>query len=308
MPVNKINHIKTISAFHRAHGLPQPDHPLISVIDYDAIQYPNDMNDIRWMLDFYTVSLKKVPYSKVKYGQQEYDFDAGVMFFTAPKQIFQIELDITKTTELSGWILLIHPDFFWNTPLTTSINKYQYFNYAVNEALFISEKEENILKQIILQIRQECSANLDKFSRNIIVSQVETLLNYADRFYQRQFITREKSSHQILDQLEILLKKYFQNEDIATLGLPTVRYISEGMNISTSYLGSLLKSLTGLSPQQYIHEEIIKLAKEKLSTTQLTVSQIAYELGFEQPQSFSRLFKAKTKQSPLEFRRSFECH
>lgn len=306
MSVNKINHIKTISAFHREHGLPQPDHPLISVIDYDAIQYPNDMNDIRWMLDFYTVSLKKVPYSKVKYGQQEYDFDAGVMFFTAPKQIFQIELDITKTTELSGWILLIHPDFFWNTPLTTSINKYQYFNYAVNEALFISEKEENILKQIILQIRQECSANLDKFSRNIIVSQVETLLNYADRFYQRQFITREKSSHQILDQLEILLKKHFQNEDIATLGLPTVRYISEEMNISTSYLGSLLKSLTGLSPQQYIHEEIIKLAKEKLSTTQLTVSQIAYELGFEQPQSFSRLFKAKTKQSPLEFRRSFE--
>ncbi len=306
MILKEISHIKTISAFHRMHGLLQPDHPLISIIDYNDFQYPPDMNTIKWMLDFYTVSLKKVPYGKVKYGQQEYDFDKGVMFFTSPKQIFQIELDVSQTKELSGWILLVHPDFLWNTALASTIKKHDYFGYAVHEALFLSKKEEDLLNQIVRHIKQECQANLDNFSQSIIVSQLETLLNYSDRFYQRQFITRAITNHQILDRFDALLEDYFTNDSITSKGLPTVQYISDQLNISSSYLNTLLKSLTGTSPQQHIHEMIIDLTKEKLSITNLSVSEIAYQLGFEQPQSLSRLFKAKTKQSPLEFRSSLD--
>jgi len=306
MTGKKLTHIKSISEFHRKHGLSPPAHPLVSIIDYGTIGYPSDINTIRWVLDFYTVSVKNVPYSKVKYGQQEYDFEEGIMFFTSPKQVFQIEVDIDKMTPLSGWILLIHPDLLWNTVLATSIKKYAYFNYAVHEALFLSASEEQLLNQIIQQIKQECQLNLDKFSRRIIVSQIETLLNYANRFYQRQFITREIANHQVLDRFEEVLNIYFNRNACVTEGLPTVQYLSEQMHTSPSYLGALLKSLTGLNTQQHIHEKIVEMAKEKLSTTGLSVSEIAFELGFEQPQSFSRLFKLKTRQSPLEFRRSFE--
>ena len=171
--------------------------------------------------------------------------------------------------------------------------------------MFLSDKEEKILNDIVENIKQEYHANIDRFSQNIIISHIETLLNYSDRFYNRQFITRAKSNHQILDQLENLLINYFNNEDLATKGLPTVQYIAGTLNISPKYLSSLLKMLTGQSTQQHIHEKLIEKAKEKLSTTYLSISEIAYELGFEHSQSFSKLFKKKTNLSPLEFRQSF---
>jgi len=242
---------------------------------------------------------------KMRYGQQEYDFDEGVMFFISPNQVFSIEADPHSTVQRSGWMLLVHPDFLWKTPLAKKIKQYEYFGYSVNEALFLSEKEETAMNAIIQSIQQEYHSNIDKFSQNIIISQIETLLNYAERFYHRQFITRKITNHQILDRLEALLTEHFNSDDLIEKGLPTVQYIAGALNISPKYLSSLLKVLTGQTAQQHVHEKLIEKAKEKLSTTSLSVSEIAYELGFEHSQSFSKLFKSKTSLSPLEFRRNF---
>jgi AraC family transcriptional regulator, transcriptional activator of pobA len=297
--------IKTISEFHQLRGLPKPEHPLISVVDYSSIRHSSKFNVTSWTLDFYSISLKRNAAAKIKYGQQEYDFDEGVMFFMAPGQVFRVEINDRLTVDHSGWILLIHPDFLWNTSLAKAIKKYEYFDYSVNEALFLSEKEEVTINNIVQNIRQEYHSNIDKFTQDIIISQIETLLNYAERFYHRQFITRRKANHQILDGLEKLLTDYFRSEDLLKKGLPTVKYISENLNISPNYLRSLLKVLTGQNTQQHIHDKLIEKAKEKLSTTDLSVSEIAYTLGFEHPQSFSKLFKTKTNLSPLAFRQSF---
>lgn len=305
MEKRQTQRIKTISEFHRLRDLPKPEHPLVSVVDYSAIKRPTDMGEINIVLDFYMISQKRGIGGKMYYGQQEFDFDEGVMAFIEPNQVFRIQSDPHSTEKRSGWMLLIHPDFLWNTPLAKSIKQYDYFDYSVNEALFLSEKEQNTLNSIIENIRQEYHTNMDRFSKQIIISQIESLLNYSERFYHRQFLTREKSNHQILGRLDDLLTDYFNSENLALQGLPTVHYIAERLHISTKYLSSLLKTLTGQSTQQHIHEKLISKAKEKLSTTNLSVSEIAYELGFEHSQSFSKLFKTKTEMSPLEFRASF---
>jgi AraC family transcriptional activator of pobA len=305
MQQRQTQRIKTISEFHRLRGLSQPEHPLISVVNYADIQRPVDISEKNWVFDFYQISIKRGINAKLKYGQQEYDFDEGVVFFASPNQVFRIEPSTNPTTKRSGWILLIHPDFFWNTPFAKIIKQYEFFDYSANEALFLSEKEEKTLNDIIENIKQEYHANIDKFSKQIVISQVESLLNYSERFYNRQFITREKSNHQILERLEKVLIEYFNTDDLVSKGLPTVQYIADKLNVSPKYLSSLLKVLTGQSTQQYIHDKLIEKAKEKLSTTNLSVSEIAYELGFEHSQSFSKLFKTKTNVSPLEFRQSF---
>lgn len=300
--------IKTISEFHVFRGLPKPEHPLISIVNYEDIKLAVDSREINWIFDFYQISVKRGIDGKFKYGQQEYefDFDEGVMFFIAPNQVFRIVGDAHSTQKRSGWMMLIHPDFLWNTTLAKTIRSYEFFDYSVNEALFLSAKEENTLNGIIENIRQEYHANIDRFSKHIIISQIETLLSYSDRFYNRQFITREKSNHQVLEHMEKLLTDYFNSDDLITKGLPTVHYFAEQLNLSPKYLSSLLRVLTGQNTQQHIHDKLIKKAKEKLSTTNLSVSEIAYELGFEHAQSFSKLFKNKTRSSPLEFRQSFK--
>jgi len=305
MATLKTQRIKTISEFHKLRGLAKPEHPLISIVDYSKIVRSPELSQTNWVLDFYNISLKRGLNAKLKYGQQQYDFDEGVMFFISPNQVFRIEADTTAITEQSGWMLLIHPDFLWNTPLANTIKQYEYFGYAVNEALFVSEKEEATINQVTENIRQEYHANIDKFSKQIIISQVETLLNYAERYYNRQFITRENTNHQILDRLEKLLADYFNSDQVSTKGLPLVQDIAAALHISPKYLSNLLKVLTGQNTQQHIHDKLIEKAKEKLSTTNLSVSEIAYELGFSHPQSFNKLFKTKTSQSPLEFRASF---
>lgn len=308
MKLQQTQRIKTISEFHKLRGLPNPEHPLISVIDYSTVKVPANSSEINWIFDFYQISVKRGINGKFKYGQEEYifDFDEGVMFFIAPNQVFKIQVDNNSTVNRTGWMLLIHPDFFWNTSLAKTIQKYDFFGYSVNEALFLSEKEEKTLQVIIENIQQEYHSNIDKFSKQIIVSHIETLLNYSERFYNRQFITREKVNHQVLDQLENLLRDYFNSDDIITKGLPSVQYIADKLNFTPKYLSSLLKMLTGLNTQQHIHEKLIDKAKERLSTSNLSISEIAYELGFEHSQSFSKLFKNKTNISPLEFRNSFK--
>lgn len=305
MANKKLYRIKTISELHQFRNLPKPEHPLISIIDFDSINNLPENNSISWVLDFYSIALKRTSNTKIKYGQQDYDFDEGVLFFMAPNQVFSIEVDKDVIPKHSGWLLLIHPDFLWNTPLAKNIKKYAYFDYAVNEALFLSDKEEAIIYNIIQNMRQEYHSNIDRFSQDVIIAQLDLLFTYAERFYERQFITRKIANHQVLDRLEKLLSGYFDSNDLAIKGLPTVQYISETLNISPGYLSSLLKVLTGQSTQQHIHNKLIEKAKEKLSTTRLSVSEIAYELGFEHPQSFSKLFKTKTNISPLEFRQSF---
>lgn len=297
--------IKTISEYHQLRGLPPPEHPLISLVDYSKIKSSHLDDEPYLLFDFYLISIKKGIEGKMHYGQQSYDFDQGVMFFMAPNQVLKVELNANAKATLKGWMLMIHPDFFWRTSLAKTIRQYDYFNYAVNEALFLSEKEEETMNEIARKIQQEYRLNIDRFSGQIIIAQIELLLNYAERFYHRQFITRKKSSHHILERLEKLLTDYFNNEDLVSKGLPTVQYISDNLNVSAVYLRSLLKALTGQNTQQHIHRKLIEKAKEKLSTTDLSVSEIAYGLGFEHPQSFSKLFKTKTNQSPVEFRLSF---
>ncbi|MDR1341097.1 MAG: AraC family transcriptional regulator, partial [Prevotellaceae bacterium] len=202
-----LKHIKTVSEFHQLRGLPKPEHPLISIVDFKTAPPPSeDIKGESWMLNFYCIAIKRGLKGKIKYGHQTYDFDEGVMSFSAPNQVLGIEADATQDFKpASGWMLLVHPDFLWNTPLGKSIKNYEYFGYSVNEALFLSEKEEIIINHIIQNIQQEYHSNIDKFSQNIIISQLETLLNYAERFYQRQFITRKITSHQVLDRLEKVL-------------------------------------------------------------------------------------------------------
>ena len=305
MATEQPRRVKSISEFHRLKGFPEPQHPLVSVINYDEVECVSDISTKNWVFDFYYISIKRGLKGKLKYGQQHYDFDNGVMFFISPNQVFGVEHDENETSKQSGWMLLIHPDFLWNTALAKTIKQYEYFDYSANEALFLSPKEEKTLKGIINNIQDEYHANIDKFSQGIIVTHLESLLNYSDRFYQRQFITRKIIHHQILDRLEKLLTDYFNNTDLVIKGLPTVQFISEKLNVSPNYLRSLLKVLTGQNTQQHIHNKLIEKAKERLSTTDLTINEIAYELGFEHSQSFSKLFKTKTKLSPQEFRHSF---
>lgn len=293
--------IKTISELHKLMGLPKPHHPLIEIIDLS--KQKKDTGIFAVIFDLYVITLKR-GCNKLFYGQQQYDFDEGVMAFLSPGQILRGESD-NIPENIDGWMLFIHPDFLWNTSLAKKIKQYDFFGYTTNEALFLSDKEETMINGIVENIKNEYQTNIDRFSQDIIISHLETLLNYSERFYQRQFITRKKTNHQILDRLEVLLSDYFNSDDLVSKGLPTVQYISDHLNVSPTYLRSLLKTLTGLNTQQHIHEKLIEKAKEKLSTTDLTVSEIAYELGFEHMQSFSKLFKEKTSQSPLEFRAGF---
>lgn len=302
----QLRKLRTITEYHRLRNLEKPKHPLISLIDYSQIIDLPENNDINWLHDFYSIALKKNLDVKMIYGQQEYDFDEGLMSFLAPNQVLNIV--VKKETENSnreGWLLFIHKDFLWNTTLASKIKTYDFFQYAINEALFLSNEEEQIINSVFQYINREINANIDTYSQNIIISQIEVLLNYSERFYNRQFITRKKASHKILTQLEAFLNNYFADDDLINKGLPTVQLVADSLNVSANYLSSLLKSLTGLNTRQHIHEKLIEIAKEKLSTTNLTVSEIAFEIGFEHVQSFNKLFKTKTKLSPLEFRATF---
>ncbi len=295
--------INSISAMHRLLGLPKPEHPLLSLIDFESIRRIQEETPDSLVLNFYSIWLKKNYQGKMKYGQQYYDFHEGVMSFFAPGQIISDSTheELTHT----GWWLIIHPDFLFSKPLAQNIKNYQYFSYTTNEALHLSEKEELMITAIMLDIRQEYRSIIDQYSQNVIISQIELLLNYAERFYNRQFITRKVANHQILDRLEKLISDYFAEKCSVHSGLPTVQYLSTQLHISPNYLSDLLRNLTGKSTQQHIHDKLIEKAKEQLATTGLSVSEIAYQLGFEHPQSFSKLFKRETNLSPIDFRRSF---
>lgn len=306
MPSLSPTRLKTISDLHRYNNIAPPEHPLISLIDYSQINPAPENNALRWVQQFYSISIKRDVVGKYRYGQQSYDFDEGLMTFFSPEQLVSVQLtEDDATSNPSGWILAIHPDFLFGTSLATSIKKYSFLKYSVREALFLSEKEETVINEILQNIQTEYQSNIDQFSQQIIINQLELLLSYAERFYQRQFLTRKVSNHQILDQLEQLLEDYFSQDDAIVNGLPSVQEMAQNLNLTPDYLSSMLKSLTGQTTQQHIHQKLIEKAKVQLSTTNLSVGEIAYGLGFEHPQSFSKLFKSKTRQTPIEFRTSF---
>lgn len=299
------HHIKTIAEYHRLMELPTPEHPLISAIRFEDIKRHPGSSPVSISNSFYSIALKKNFTAKLKYGRQEFDFDEGVMHFMAPKQVLSVETSNAEEFKHTGWLLLIHPDLLWNTPLAKKITQQDYFSYQVNEALHLSEKEEVVVTDIIKKIAGEYQSNIDAFSQDVIIAQIELLLTYSNRFYQRQFITRKISNHKILHELEALLSEDFASDDLSDKGIPTVQLLSERLNVSSGYLSRLLQTLTGQSTKQFIQDKLIERAKEKLSTTDLSVGEIAYSLGFEHPQSFCKLFRVKTSLSPLEFRQSF---
>lgn len=292
----------SVSELHSALKLKKPTNPLVSVVNLNDIDTESETSVEKIMYNFYTIFLKKNFDGKIKYGQQYYDFDSGTMTFYSPKQLITVQ--DYKPSKLTGWMLVVHPDFIQNYSLTTKIKDYGFFYYATNEALHISENEDNIISGIMQNLQQEIESIIDSFTQDVVVSHIELLLNYCNRFYNRQFITRKKVSSDLLVKFEELLKTYFKNQS-SNKGLPSVQFFSEQLFVSPNYLNDLLKNLTGQTTKQHIHNYIIEQAKELLSTTNLTVSEIAFQLGFEYSQSFNKLFKNKTKQTPIEYRQSF---
>ncbi len=295
--------IKSIAEQHQILSLPKPQHPLMSITRFEDFPVIHNEKIIKFTMDFYTVTIKKDCDCKVKYGQTHYDFDEGIMSFTAPEQLLTLEGDLKPPA--SGWQLSFHADFLRNYSLGKKIKAYGFFHYAMNEALILSEKEEASVENLFKNIENEYHLPIDNFSQDVIVSQLELLLTYCNRYYNRQFITRKVPINDLLTKMETLLTDYFNNNTIATEGLPSVAYLAGQLNMSAKYLSDTLRNLTGQSAQQHIQNRLMEQAKQTLATTNLSVSEIAYQLGFEYPQSFNKLFKKKTNLSPLEFRHSF---
>lgn len=294
--------IKSISEYHVFNKLAKPTHPLVSVINFRDIMPDRPLpNSITY--NFFSVNLKKDFNGKVKYGQRYYDFDEGVMSFYAPRQVITLEGDFIKIP--AGYTLIIHPDFLQGHNLATKINEYGFFSYASHEALHLSDREEEIIENIFENLRQEINSLTDIHTQEVVLSHIDLLLSYCNRFYNRQFITRKTANNTLVAQMEALLGKYFESEQMSKLGLPTVQYIAGQLNVSASYLGDMLRYHTGINTQQHIQNKIIDKAKELLTTTNHSVAEIAYQIGFEHPQSFNKLFKSKTNLSPLQYRQSF---
>jgi AraC family transcriptional regulator, transcriptional activator of pobA len=296
---------KSLTDAHRALGLPAPGHPLISLINSTNTETNVNMPSGPHVLNFYKISYRPKHSGKLKYGQRYYDFDEGGLLCAAPGQIIGSLNNETETAACSLYVLLVHPDFLLNYPLAKKIKQFGFFSYSANEALHLSEDEKVTIISIFKMIETELNSRIDDFSQDVMISHIELLLNYANRFYKRQFITRKVVNNDLLLRLEDLLNDYFNNDTSSSQGLPTVQYLAEQLNLSPSYLSDMLRSLIGQNAQQFIHDKLFEKAKELLSTTTLSASQIAFQLGFEHSQSFSKFFKIKAKVSPLQFRHSF---
>lgn len=293
---------QSISELHKTMGQPKPMHPLISVLDYGkAIFEPKDFEQ-GIILDFYKISFKTNFSGKLRYGHGFYDFEEGGMSFVAPGQILKMQ---EEEADYSGMSLNIHPDFIRPYTLNENIKKYGFFSYSAAEALYLSEKEKETILAVFANIQDELDQRIDTFSQDVIISQLELLLNYSNRFYNRQFITRKAVNNDVLSKLENLLEDYFNTEKPLENGLPTVQFVADELQLSSRYLSDLLRSVSGQNTQQFIHDKLIEKAKEYIAKGTLSIAEIAYKLGFEHPQSFNKLFKKKTNVSPVAFQELF---
>ena len=293
---------QSISELHKAMGQPKPLHPLVSIINYgEAIFDPTDF-DQGIILDFYKISFKTNFAGKLRYGHGFYDFEEGGMSFVTPGQILKMQ---EEEADYSGMSLNIHPDFIRSYTLNENIKKYGFFSYSAAEALYLSEKEKETILAVFANIQDELNQRIDHFSQDVIISQLELLLNYSNRFYNRQFITRKAVNNDVLSKLENLLEDYFNTEKPLENGLPTVQSVADELQLSSRYLSDLLRSVSGQNTQQFIHDKLIEKAKEYIAKGTLSISEIGYKLGFEHPQSFNKLFKKKTNVSPVAFQELF---
>lgn len=294
--------IESISELHRLFGLPKPTNPLISVISFEHLKFDDNRIWSSFYYDFYCIAIKKGASGKFKYGQGKYDFDEGIMSFTKPGQIFSVINP--SNNPVSGYMLVFKADLIRHSALGKAIGNYGFFSYSTSEALHLSGKEDNVIMSLLYQMQDELKNNMDHYSPDLIISHIDLLLNYSKRFHNRQFLTRNSINNDLLAKMEGLTNSYLKN-DARLSGLPTVNFFAEKLNVSPNYLSDLLRNTTGKNAQTYIQESVLDRAKELLSTTNLSIKEIAYELGFEYPQSFNTMFKKNTLQTPLKYRAKF---
>lgn len=297
-PIINIKSISDINKF--VHH--ETKHPLVTVIDFSKMDEFME-EGTRITCDFYSIMFKNYCANNMRYGRQSYDFQEGSLICIAPKQVVTMDTEIEKKEDMMGWGLFFHPDLLRGTSLGAKMKEYTFFSYETSEALHLSEKEKEILYDCVQKIETELQENIDSHSQTLIVSNIELLLNYCLRYYGRQFITRKNSNSNTVSQVEKLLKEYFQSNELKEVGLPTVKYLADNLHLSANYLSDLLKKETGMNAQDHIHYYLIEEAKNILLNTDNSISEIAHSLGFEYPQYFSKLFKQKTGQSPLEYRK-----
>ncbi len=296
-PVTQLHAISEINMFFEG----KVRHPLVEVVDFSKIDEHID-EDTRITCDFYMVMFKNYCANKVRYGRKSYDFEDGSLLCTAPGQLITMDKEIEDRKDMMGWGLFFHPDLIRGTSLGARMKDYSFFSYETNEALHLSEKEKQVLYEIVHKIDAELAENIDRHSQTLITSNIELLLNYCTRYYDRQFITRKTTNQDILSKIEGVLSNYFQSADNSEKGLPTVKYLAEQVYLSPNYLSDLLKRETGMNAKDRIHYYLIEEAKNLLLNTDKTVGELAFDLGFEYPQYFSRLFKSKTGMTPVEYR------
>jgi AraC-like DNA-binding protein len=292
-------HLPTISDLFNLFKLGKNvHHPLIAIVDFSQVD-EHIGDDAKVSADFYTIMFKNYSKNNVKYGRKAFDFQDGSLICMAPNQVIEMDDELEVSVNMMGWGLFFHPDLIRATSLNDKMKEYNFFSYEISEALHLSEKEKQTLYDCIVKIEAELQENIDVHSQTIIVSTIELLLGYCTRFYGRQFITRKSSNNSIVSQIEKILSEYFKGNE---KGLPTVKYLAEQVNLSPSYLSDLLKKETGKNTQDHIHYYLVEEAKSILLSTNKSVSEIAYSLGFEYPQYFNKLFKQKTGKTPIEFR------
>jgi AraC-like DNA-binding protein len=293
--------VKTVTEANEFLGLGKPKHPLVSVIHHDHENFRREYQKGRYVIDLFQISLKDGFSGSIGYGRNSYDFQEGTIILTAPGQVITMN-ETVITNETGGWSLYFHPDLIRKSDLGGKMNTYPFFSYEANEALHLSKDEIETLNDIIYKIEKEISQNIDKHSQNLVISNIELLLNYSRRFYDRQFYTRSNMNKDIVTQFERLLTEYYHSKLQFKWGVPSVKYCAEQLNHSPNYLSDLLKKETGRNATDHIHFFIIEKAKNILLGSEETISEIAYDLGFEYPQSFGKLFKNKTGMSPNEYR------
>ncbi len=295
--MGEIVKLNTVAACNQLRGVPTL-HPLVTVIDLSKTK---PMPAQVFNFGLYAVYLKELQCGELKYGRKNYDYQEGTLVFIAPGQVLGVH-PTTTTFEPKGWALIFHPDLLKGTPLGKRMQDYSFFSYDVNEALHLSEKERQIVIDCFLKIDYELYQSIDRHSKTLIASNIELFLNYCTRFYDRQFITRDNSHKGILEHFEALLNNYFSSGKQGDIGLPSVAYCANELNLSANYFGDLIKKETGQSAQEYIQSKIIDVAKEKIFDSSKSVSEVAYNLGFKYPQHFSRLFKQRVGMTPNEYR------
>jgi len=296
--MDNIKFYKTIDECNKELGI-ETLHPLVSIVDFSKITHCNNFSSSQ-SSSFYTVFMKDIKCGDLKYGRNYYDYQEGTLVFIAPNQVITVENK--QSHQHKGWMLIFHPDLLRGTHLGHFMQDYTFFAYEVSEALHLSKQEREIVMECFHNIELELNHNIDNHSQQLIVSNIELFLNYCTRFYERQFIIRKHVNSDILSRFEKLIYTYFKSDLPLSSGLPTVKYCADKLNLSPNYFGDLLKKETGKSPQEHIQLQLIEVAKEKMYDKNKSVSQIAYELGFEYPQYFSRLFKKCVGVTPNEYK------